>query len=548
MLFAPKLPDYDIEEWRSAPFPVRVQRVCQAWAADGYGTPLAIFAVYGVKILAYIGVWAWFCTFTPGNSWSSFGSWWASDVAFHKAILWTMLFEGLGFGCGSGPLTGRYLPPVGPVLYFLRPGTTKLPLLRGAPVVGGHQRTILDVALYLAVLAVLIAGLTAPAVSGWHFGALVLLIPLAALGDKTLFLVFRSEHYLSLCVCMLFADWIAGSKVVWMAVWWWAATSKLNVHFPAVMGVMTSNAPFTRGSPLREWVYRDAPHDLRPSRLAAAMAHFGTATEYLVPLMLLLGDGGPFTAMGLFIITGFHLFILANVPMGVPLEWNVLMIYGALVLFGVHADVGVLEVGNPVLWLWLLSFHVALPLYGSLFPADVSFLLSMRYYAGNWAYNVWLFRGDSVAKLDQLTKWSPLVHDQLRLFYDDDTIDGVLSKALAFRHMHVLGRTLHDVVEPATRGAPGGIDDYQWFDGELVAGMVVGWNFGEGHLSNEELLEAVQAQCDFEPGELRVICVESQPLFGRDVAWRIVDAADGEMGHGVADVNELAERHPWPAV
>ena len=30
-----------------------------------------------------------------------------------------MLFEVLGLGCGSGPLTGRYLPPVGGFLSFI---------------------------------------------------------------------------------------------------------------------------------------------------------------------------------------------------------------------------------------------------------------------------------------------------------------------------------------------------------------------------------------------------------------------------------------------
>ena len=54
---------------------------------------------------------------------------------------------------------------------------------------------------------------------------------------------------------------------------------------------------------------------------------------------------------------------------------------------------------------------------------------------------------------------------------------------------------------------------------------MVGWNFGEGHLHNEQLLRAVQAQCGFEEGELRVICVESQPLFTQASAWRVYDAA-----------------------
>ena len=66
----------------------------------------------------------------------------AEPIAFQKAILWSLLFEGLGLGCGSGPLTGRYFPPVGGFLYFLRPGTTKLPLFEAIPILGGRAQTL----------------------------------------------------------------------------------------------------------------------------------------------------------------------------------------------------------------------------------------------------------------------------------------------------------------------------------------------------------------------------------------------------------------------
>ena len=57
-----------------------------------------------------------------------------------------MAFEAIGLGCGSGPLTGRYNPPLGGALYFLRPGTTKMPLFRRMPVLGGIAYTIADAA------------------------------------------------------------------------------------------------------------------------------------------------------------------------------------------------------------------------------------------------------------------------------------------------------------------------------------------------------------------------------------------------------------------
>ncbi|MEQ1504265.1 MAG: DUF3556 domain-containing protein [Myxococcota bacterium] len=540
-MLKPTLPPYDLAEWRAKPFRDRLEWVCGAWAIQGYGSPLAVYGLYLAKIAVYCVVWAWFCTFTPGFRLSEITGWWATDVAFHKAIVFTMLFEGLGLGCGSGPLTGRYVPPIGGALYFLRPGTTKLPLVR-LPVIGGDRRTVLDVVLYGAVIVQLVRILVAPAVTPSLIVPVLIAVPVLGLLDRTLFLVFRSEHYLSVLVCLLFADWLPAAKVVWLAIWWWAATSKVNRHFPAVMCVMVSNSPVMPQA-LKKQMYRAYPSDLRPSALATRLAHFGTVAEYVFPLVLALAVGGPITAITLAFATVFHAFILSEVPMGVPLEWNVIMVYGAWVLFGVHADVRAWGIHDPALWAWLVGFHLALPLYGSLYPGRVSFLLAMRYYAGNWAYSVWLFRGNAAEKLDRhLVKWSMRVQRQLALLYDADTIDALMSKVVAFRAMHLHGRALRDLVPRAVDD----IDQYEWLDGEIVAGMVVGWNFGEGHLHDLRLLRAIQTQCRFEPGELRVILVESQPLHRGTQAWTIADAADGVLATGEVVVAELAELQPWP--
>jgi hypothetical protein len=42
--------------------------------------------------------------------------------------------------------------------------------------------------------------------------------------------------------------------------------------------------------------------------------------------------------------------------------------------------------------------------------------------------------------------------------------------------------------------------------------------------------------------------VESQPLAGRSLGWRIVDAHDGELARGELPVAELVERQPWPSL
>jgi hypothetical protein len=241
----------------------------------------------------------------------------------------------------------------------------------------------------------------------------------------------------------------------------------------------------------------------------------------------------------------FHLFVTSCVPMGVPIEWNVTMVYGAFFLFGRHAEVSALSIDSPLLAVCLAAALALVPLLGNLVPRLVSFLPAMRYYAGNWAYSVWLFRDQASAKLDRLTGSSPRVSEQLRRLYDEDTVVGLLSMVVAFRSMHLHGRALHDLL-PRAVNTVDDLDRYEAIDGELVAGVVLGWNFGDGHLHDRRLLEAIQRQCGFTEGELRCVFVEAQPLFGRTLAWTIADAATGVLERGEIEVAALLERQPWP--
>ena len=60
------------------------------------------------------------------------------------------------------------------------------------------------------------------------------------------------------------------------------------------------------------------------------------------------------------------------------------------------------HVVNQAVPVFVVLFAIGLPLFGNLFPQRLSFLLAMRYYAGNWPYSVWLFRGESHEKLKRL--------------------------------------------------------------------------------------------------------------------------------------------------
>jgi hypothetical protein len=530
-------------------FPERVRLVCQVWASQVHATPLGVIALYWVKYLVlFAGGWAFFASFARGwPGLAAVGDWAFTGDAFRRAVLWAIVYESIGVGCSSGPMNGRFVPPIGGILYFLRPGTTKLPLVPGLPVLGGMRRTWLDVVLYAANLGFLLRALVAPAVTPALLAPSAVLIPLLGVTDKTLFLAARGEHYWVALVCLAAAGgggpWIAACKLVWCAIWFWAATSKLNHHFPSVIMVMMNNGPF-----FPRWLKRRLfvayPDDLRPSRLAVAMAHAGTAVEYLIPVVLLSSGTALQTGIGLAMAASFHGFIAANNPSGMPIEWNILMVYGAVVLFGVHADASVLAVGSmPLLVAFLAVWLVVIPAVGNVVPSRVSFLLAMRYYAGNWAYNIWLVRRDALAKLGRLTKLAGTMREQLeRILPDREAVENALALSMAHRFMHLEGRPLLEALPEAARD----IDAYEWIDGEVLGGIVLGWNFGDGHLNGRQLLDAVQAQCGFAEGEVRVVMVESQPLFGRTMAWQVVDAARGVLAKGETAIAPMRAAAPWP--
>jgi hypothetical protein len=107
--------------------------------------------------------------------------------------------------------------------------------------------------------------------------------------------------------------------------------------------------------------------------------------------------------------------------------------------------------------------------------------------------------------------------------------------------MHSHGRALTAL---AGRAADE-IDDYWVREGEVVAGVCAGWNFGDGHFHHEQLLAAVQEQVQWEPGEVRVVMLESQPFHIPRQRYRIHDAATGLIEEGWVDVAEMGRRGPW---
>jgi hypothetical protein len=555
----PSPPPFDLDEWKAKPFLSRLKPVVQDWTINGFGAPGLIYVLYVVKLVVFVlGAALVISATTPGvGGLGDVGDWWTEPIVFQKAVVWTMLWEILGLGSGSMALAARYTPPIGGLLYRLRPGTIRLaPWPEKVPLTGGTRRELVDVALYLGVLAGLVYLLVAggevvadtatrrldPAAIGVTLGLLAVL----GLRDKISFLSARPEVYGFMLVVSLFplSTLIIGWQFVFLFIWWGAASSKLNRHFPYVTSVMTSNTPWNRFPSAKKKMYVSYPDDLRPSVNAAHAAHVGTAIEFGAPLVLILSRGGVLGAIALVVMLLFHAHITSTFALGVPLEWNLFMIFGLGFLFGHYGDVPFSTLDDPLLIVVLVAIGVLIPVAGNLWPDKISFLPGMRYYAGNWATSLWLFRKDTKAE-DKLNREictvAPVVVEQLTALYDRETADYLMVKALAFRALHSHGRALLGLAHRAT----GNVDEYEPRDGELVSGVVNGWNFGDGHFHDQQLLEAVQERCGFEEGELRVVYLESQPAQVQRQRYRLYDAASGLLEEGWVDVAEMVRRGPW---
>lgn len=554
-------PVVDFEEWSKGTRAEKIVPMARHWAEVGFGTPVVLHLFYVVKILLYIlGAWLVALSTTGIDGFTNVASWYNEPIVFEKVVLYTMLFEVVGLGCGFGPLNNRFFPPMGSILYWLRPKTIRLPPWPSRiPLTRGDTRTPFDALLYAALLVLLVVaifsdgtgpipdlGTTVGVLPVWQIGAILGVLAVLGLRDKVIFLAARGEVYASLAVCFLFAgpDIIIAAKLVCLTIWLGAATSKLNKHFPFVISTMMSNNPVFRPKWIKRRFFEHFPDDLRPGRASRWLAHFSTAIEGLVPLVLFFSHGGWPTYIAAFVMLVFHFGILSSIPMGVPLEWNVFMMFSVLALFVGHTDIGVADLQSP--WPIVLFAVVAgTVVMGNLFPRKVSFLPGMRYYAGNWDTGLWCVKPSASQKIEEnVVSIASMPQAQMERYYGSpETAQMYLYMGYAFRAFNSHGRAMFTLAHRVMAGH--NEDDYVLTDGERICSTAIGWNFGDGHMHNEPLIDALQKRCHFEPGEVLVVLIDGQPIHKQRQEYRLVDAATGEFERGYINVADMVTRQPW---
>jgi len=549
-------PPVEPAEFMRAPYRERTKTLTRHWVDYGFGAPKITGLIYIVKLLFFYALGGVLvATLTSGLDTLDPASWWKTPIVYQKLVLWTLLLECIGIAGSWGPLAGHFKPFTAGWRHYSRRGTIRLPPWPGkVPFTDGDERTAGDVALYLAVLASLLAALLAPSAHNGRIATAAIvpiMIGLVALGlrDKVFFLAARGEQYLPTLIFFAFypfVDMIVAAKLLIVSVWCGAAFSKFGRHFANVIPPMVSNTPWLPVRRIKRLHYRNFPEDLRPSERAIGLAHVGgTFVEFVTPLILLFSHNHAVTVAAVVLMLGFHTFIISTFPLAVPLEWNALFIYIAAFLFLGYPNNAGYGLGDmdPALLAVTVVGLLFLPVLGNLRPDLVSFLPAMRQYAGNWAAGMWALAPGAEQKLNErIVKAAKMQKDQLAAVYGEREAEVVMQQILGWRAMHSQGRGLNSVM---IEQLGDDIDTYTLREAEFCCNAIVGFNFGDGHLHDRRMIAAVQKRCRFQPGELVVVWAESEAFGSGRQDYLVIDAAVGVVERGSWAVRDAVEEQPW---
>ena len=283
-----------------------------------------------------------------------------------------------------------------------------------------------------------------------------MLLVLNGLRDKIVFLAARGEQYLPALVfftVLPFTDMIIALKLLIVTVWVGAGFSKFGRHFANVVPPMVSNSPVVPFRWIKRAHYRDFPR--RPAPVAGSPTCWRTAaarSSRSSPRWCCCSRRTPVTLAAVAVMVIFHLFIISTFPLAVPLEWNVLFGYAAVFLFARLPRLGtatrVTNMSSPWLLLVIVAALLFFPVLGNLRPDLVSFLPSMRQYAGNWASALWAFAPGAEEKLNAVKRPSRPTRStsSARSATTASGADVTMQLTIAWRTMHSQGRGLFSLL------------------------------------------------------------------------------------------------------
>jgi transmembrane protein DUF3556 len=125
--------------------------------------------------------------------------------------------------------------------------------------------------------------------------------------------------------------------------------------------------------------------------------------------------------------------------------------------------------------------------------------------------------------------------------YEPQWADVTMQRVISWRTMHSQGRGLFSVLVNTLPD----IDTRSVREGEFVCNSLIGFNFGDDHLHDAQMIAAVQREASFDPGELVVVWVESQAWASKVQHYQAIDATLGVVERGRWKVTDAVAEQPW---
>lgn len=559
--FRPADPPCQNEEYLELTQQQRTDKWVEQLCREGAGIPYCIYVYYVFKGLSW---WALFYYMVADRSLGL-----SDEKNVKRFIVYNVLNDVLGLGACNGPLGHRFTRPIETWWYFMTPGTICSPLLPWVASVvqkpaGVRSRTA--VALYLCYLASLVRALYAPMIGHAEVLPIFAVLAVLTIFDTYPFFASRGEIYFYSTICLAFGgqQWIFGCQLVMLALWGWAAVSKIGPWFVHVFLFMLPNQPLLGLLPinaagtscLTRALYKDFPHDIRPAAFAKVLAFLGSSVEFVMLLVVCPGTVG-LAAAGICVC--YHLFIISLMPFASVFEWQYYMILMTKYLF-VDRQFVLPDQISPFLATFCLVNLVMIPIVGHIFPKAIPFLIAYRPYAGNWRWNFVLFTKQAGLKLTKLRTASPPaylnpVSDGLKKVMSPEEVDRFATQMPdqgAYASCFIPAyRVLPSVVERLMTQMHWSSSDFRVVPQEPFQNNVSGFSLGQGWTMTRDVWRnGFQHVCQFEQGECFFIQVEPVGLFSDVVEWRCFDVTVGPTDaimHGklkykeLMDVNKVSE-------
>mmetsp|Transcript_24298 Transcript_24298/g.61592 ORF Transcript_24298/g.61592 Transcript_24298/m.61592 type:complete len:568 (-) Transcript_24298:553-2256(-) len=538
---APPAPDV----WKELSFMQRLDVAAKDVALNGRGMPAAMYAFHFASwFLNYsvFGLLVW-ATGRPAEM---------SDVeyglqTFLKCTVWHHLLEALGFS-RQGPLYGNFDGPTN-FRYRLTPGTIKESLLPGL----GNRRTYADVAVHTVFFVACTAVMLLPKVPIALIRTIFACDAVLVLTDFQQWMASVGHTYMHMLFPACFPisqGSLAGMQVIMVIQWISSGVGKVGPWFSNVNGPFMIQSPWVRGSRWFNRLLFKGEENLAPTCGAACFAHLAAFVEWFCPMLLCascLGGGASVDlaiSFGLLGLLAMHVYIVAAPAPFDVFQWNTYFAITCVYLFWYASwglDCAGLRAMHPLLFAYL-CVETAVVVAGHFLPDRISFYVTHRYWAGNWAQAFFLIRKGAEHKFTAGTlpgfgspAWDPMPA-KLKANMNQMSAAYGAAKGLAYLWLATYNMKIFPaVVKRALCGASE--DDYHLVGGMSFANMFQGQTTDMMRALN--LTASLGALLDLDEGDCRCIFIQSFPLFSSKSSWKVVDARAGVVAKGQFTTKEV---------